>query len=166
MEESNIEKNTKSLWQFIAGKIGKLIFILFGVSLLLILLYEPSSIRAFYDLLSDNKCDSTDVNCFILAADNCENAKLLLTDDETGLFMEYFSIPSSRSFDSCVLIKRIISLDQNEPEEIKNLLTDKSFICDYTKGNFDEEWIFSLISGTEKCQGRLREALDQLILAI
>ena len=72
-----------------------------------------------------------------------------------------FSYSSSQS---CVFTKTLVSLNANESQEMKNLLSGKSMYCIYEKGKFDQRWVSSLIFGLENCQGDLKDRLGDLTL--
>lgn len=108
-------------------------------------------INSFSVVACENK------ECLISEAENCKNAELTLIE-EAGTF-EYLS-------KGCLLTKTILALDESESEEIKQLLEMKSMTCGYEKGNFDANWVNSLILGIEKCEGELAETLGQLVLSV
>jgi hypothetical protein len=99
---------------------------------------------------------SSDEARFINAANNCENASLTATDN-VGTF-------TYSSYDSCVFTKTLVNLNANESQEMKNLLNGKNMTCIYTKGNFDQRWVTSLIYGIENCSGDLKDDLGDLTL--
>ena len=98
----------------------------------------------------------TDEACFIAAANNCENTNLTVTDN-VGTF-------SYSSSEYCIFTKTLVSLNANESQEMKNLLEGKNMTCMYTKGNFDQRWVTSLIYGIENCSGGLKDDLGDLTL--
>lgn len=97
----------------------------------------------------------TTKECFISAANACDDSDLTLTED-AGV------IRYSSSKD-CVFTKTLVSLNAGETQEMKGLLQGKSLTCRYEKGKFDQRWVTSLIFGTEYCEGELRDTLVELI---
>ena len=94
-------------------------------------------------------CDSEE--CFISAANDCENATLAELDGAALL---------SFASQDCVLTKTLLAMDPNEPESIRNLLEGKSLACEYAPGKFDEGWVKSLYSGLDSCSGELKDSLN------
>jgi len=105
---------------------------------------------------------STNVTCmnetcfFIAAANNCEDKNLTVTDD-----VGTFSYSSSKY---CIFTKTLVSLNDNESQEMKNLLEGMNMTCIYERGKFDQRWVTSLIYGIENCQGDLKDRLGDLTL--
>lgn len=97
----------------------------------------------------------TDQDCFINAANNCENATLTLSED-AGVFQ-------LTSSGNCTFTKTLVSLDANETQEMKNSLEGKSLACSYTEGHFDTRLVTDIILGTENCSGGLKDALGELL---
>lgn len=93
--------------------------------------------------------------CFISAANNCENISLKSTE-------EYGAVNYSAK--DCVFTKTIVGLNDNETQEMQDLLEGKYFTCNYTKGNFDQNWTASLMFGIENCEGELREIIGMLMI--
>lgn len=102
--------------------------------------------------------DCTTKDCFISAANECNDITLTLSED-AGVF-EY-----SSSID-CVFSKTLVQSHESETQEMKNLLEGKSFTCTYEKGAFDERWVTSLIFGTEYCEGELKDILVELLVFV
>ncbi len=96
-----------------------------------------------------------DKDCFISAADKCEDTNIT-TNEDIGV-IEYSS-------KDCVFTKTLVTLNENETQEMKKLLEGKSMKCVYEKGKFDSRLVTSLIYGTEYCLGDLKDNLGQLIL--
>ncbi len=95
----------------------------------------------------------TDKDCFIAAANKCENASILFTDT-VGTF--------KYSASDCIFTKTLLALNSTESDEMKNLLQGKNMTCRYKQGNFDQRLVTSLIFGMEYCEGDLKEALAEL----
>lgn len=96
-----------------------------------------------------------DKDCFILAANDCKNLTLVITDD-AGVF-------KYSSSGGCVFTKTLVSLNESETSQMKLLLTGKSFSCNYEKGKFDRRLVESLLYGMENCDGELKDILGQLL---
>jgi hypothetical protein len=97
----------------------------------------------------------TTKDCFITAAGACKDTTLTLTE-EAGTFTYTATM-------DCVFTKTLVTAHPDEMQEMKTLLQGKSLTCRYTKGAFDERWVKTLVFGTERCEGNLREVLAQLI---
>ena len=93
--------------------------------------------------------------CFIPAANDCAAIDLTLTE-EAGTFRYVAK--------DCVFTKTLVSLDQTETQDMKDLLQGKSLTCRYEKGKFDPRWVNSLLFGTEYCEGELKDRLAELLL--
>jgi len=100
-------------------------------------------------------CDSQE--CFLTAANNCENAKFQQT--EAGSLFEY-------SANKCVLTKTLKKINETEPVEMKDLLEGKSLTCSYTFGGFNENWIKTLSIDIDACSGELKDSIEELMLAV
>lgn len=96
-----------------------------------------------------------DSDCFITAANACENSTFYSTED-IGLVMYETK--------DCFFVKTIVKTNDNELPEVTSLVEGKSLICKYNYGEFDNGWINSLSDGIESCQGDLKEALGSLIV--
>ena len=93
--------------------------------------------------------------CFITAANSCENSTFYSTED-IG-FVKYET-------SGCFFMKTLMNANKEELPEIKELVEGKSLICQYDYGNFDSRWIDSISDGIEFCQGDLKEAIGELFL--
>lgn len=93
--------------------------------------------------------------CFVTAANNCGNETIQVTED-------YGVVKYSIS--GCILTKTIVSMNQNESADIKKIVGGKNMTCLFTKGNFDQDWINSLVLGVEKCKGGLKDAIADLLV--
>jgi hypothetical protein len=92
--------------------------------------------------------------CFVTAANLCDNETIQITED-------YGVVKYSIS--GCILTKTIVSMNQNESADVKKIVEGKSMTCIYPKGNFDQDWINSLVLGAEKCDGGLKDAIMDLL---
>lgn len=101
-----------------------------------------------------------DMDCFIAKANQCEPAVYEETTD-MGKIMYYIKTDDAGN---CVLRKVITELSENEDPIIKKVLEDKGVECTYTKGNFNGQWMTSMVKGLEDCQGELKDALGPLLL--
>ena len=102
----------------------------------------------------------TTVECFVGAANECEETILELGED-IGV-VEYYTQLDSSGF--CILNKKIIKVSDNEDPVVKRMLEGKNLICAYKKGGFNERWVSSLIYDIENCEGELKESIGQLIV--
>ena len=96
-----------------------------------------------------------DKDCFISAANNCQDLNLTISED-IGV-MKYTT-------SHCIFTKTILSLNDNETQEMKNLLQGKNMTCIYKKGTFDQRLVKTLIGGMEYCNGELKDDLGKLIV--
>lgn len=99
--------------------------------------------------------ECADKNCFITAANNCQEISTILNED-----IGTFKYTSSKD---CIFTKTLITLNDNETPEIKKLLTGKSLTCKYEQTKFDQRLATSLFFGTEYCEGELKDILGKLI---
>jgi len=95
-----------------------------------------------------------DAACFIERANLCKAAALKLDQNGTAVSFEIAN--------ACNLTKRIITLPQDEPKEMRTLLEDKAMFCPYQKGSFNPSLITTLTIGIENCRGPLAMALQQI----
>ncbi len=109
---------------------------------------------------SDKSNVCGDIDCFIAKANQCEPAVYEETTD-MGKIMYYTETDDAGN---CVLRKVITELSKNEDPIIKKVLEDKGMECTYTKGNFNNQWMTSMVKGLEDCQGELKDALGPLLL--
>ncbi len=98
----------------------------------------------------------TEKECFVQQANDCKKIEITLTE-EAGAFKYAAS-------NECKFTKTLVSLNENETTEMKNLLEGKSFTCNYDKGKFDQRWAYTLIFGTEECNGELKDTLIDLLV--
>lgn len=99
----------------------------------------------------------TDADCFIERANECNSARFEGTIGD-GTIVEY-------SVEDCVLTKKISEFSDTEPEEVKSFFGEKEMICEYEKGNFNEDLIDGLSLGIDECEGELKDAIIELRLA-
>ncbi|MFH1439811.1 MAG: hypothetical protein ABIG89_04545 [Candidatus Woesearchaeota archaeon] len=100
------------------------------------------------------KCD-TEI-CFINKANECKES--LYEADDGSTIYEF------KSYRDCTLQKTITKVSDTEPLLIKEMFNKKSLKCEYTKGNFDDRWMSTLLGGLDKCSGPLKEALYELTI--
>lgn len=127
---------------------------LFIIGLLLIVGCVPPQTSAPYYAPNSAATTCTTKDCFISAANECNDITMTLTE-KAGV-IKY----SSRD---CTFTKTMISLDAKETQEMKNLLEGKSLTCRYERGKFDNSWANSLLLGTEGCEGQLKDILVDLV---
>jgi len=120
-------------------------YLLFGVCLVMIV---------FSNHLNAKKCD--DVKCFLAVANNCDDV-ILKSKDKYGLEWSY-------SASSCKLEKKLVAVDKNENVQMKSALEGKSVTCTYTKDNFNEHWVSSVMGDLDTCEGDLRDTIGKLLL--
>lgn len=94
--------------------------------------------------------------CLIDLANDCE--KVVLHQDEDGSIIRY-------EISDCSLDISFEKFAADEPEEMRELLGDKTMECSYGRGNFDASWLDSFIAGVEFCEGDLKNALFTLKIA-
>ncbi len=105
--------------------------------------------------LRQNLSACADKQCFRDIANSCGNVTLRVPEDY-GL-VEYSS-------SNCTFVKTLISLDENETPEMRNLLEGKNMTCTYKPGAFDGRLLDTLIYGTENCTGELKDDLGRLVI--
>lgn len=140
----NLKQNNK-VWELYLG---------IGVAVVLIIVVIFYVIN--YQAVPTTQVCSTN-DCFIQAADNCEPVMLDL--DENG------TVYSLVSTSGCTFTKAVKSVSPSEPDEIKNLFENKSLQCNYTKNNFNTNWVEKLSIGIENCTGDLKDSIYTLIAA-
>jgi len=91
----------------------------------------------------------------VQAANNCESLDLEVVE-KAGTF-QYTS-------NNCVFTKTVISLQEDEAQDMKYLLEGTSLSCSYQQGSFNEHWANSLLTDIEDCDGELKDLIAQLIL--
>ncbi|WP_103919401.1 hypothetical protein [Candidatus Venteria ishoeyi] len=94
---------------------------------------------------------------FIKLANDCKPAIFNFEIEEIGLQVE--------TYDDCSIKKTVTSLSADEPIEIVDLFFEKSMFCTYSENNFDEEYLSTLTTGIDYCDGELKENII-LILAL
>lgn len=145
------KKNKKELDVITYFTANKKLLVIIGIVIVVALLYllMPRSPKA-------EKCN--DLDCFITNANEC-NSTTYLETSEIGTIK--YSIANN-----CTLTKEIVELSENEDPFLKKALQGKKMECIYSKGNFNGQWIISLIEGLEDCQGDLKEAIANLLLTV
>lgn len=106
-------------------------------------------------LATSEKTTCADKTCFFAAANACQDAQY--TEDIEGTMMLYES-------KDCMLTKKISAFGPQEPEELQNLLKDKTIKCPYSKGQFTVTWM-DTFGGLDTCTGTLKDVVYQLRLA-
>ena len=99
--------------------------------------------------------DCTTKDCFISLSNECKDITITVNED-AGVF--------KYSSSDCVFTKTLVSLNEEETDEMKNLLQGKSLTCRYENGKFDQRLVDTLIFGTESCEGELKEILVRLLV--
>ena len=92
--------------------------------------------------------------CFLAAANACKNESLRLNESFGTVLL------STRN---CTFIKTVLYMNYEESTQIKDLVEGTSMTCIYKKGEFDQDWMNSLILGVEKCDGTLKDAIADLL---
>ena len=101
-------------------------------------------------------CNTAD--CFIADANECKATSVEIKEE--------IGVVKYTSTQDCTFTKQIVSLDESESQEMKNLLQGKMLSCSYEVGNFDQRWVNTLIDGIEICDGELKEIFGQLLILI
>tara|TARA_Y100000034_G_C6907521_1_gene421623 strand:- start:66 stop:659 length:594 start_codon:yes stop_codon:yes gene_type:complete len=127
---------------------NKKLIIGFFVILVLILII-------FGVILSLDSCN--DKECFVQSANLCEKA--VFTQVEKTITVNYET-------KDCVLIKKIIDLDNSEPKEVKDLFLNQEMSCNYEKGEFDSSFIESFSMNVVQCNGSLKDLIEQVRMLI
>ncbi|MBI5393634.1 hypothetical protein HZA96_07245 [Candidatus Woesearchaeota archaeon] len=125
--------------------------IIIGLILLGFIIFVAVYLKSF------SPFDCASEQCFLEKADNCNAARYQITIDQ----IQY----EFTTDNDCNVVKKIVKISNEEPIEIKNLIESKSMTCSYTKGNFNQELLTTLLSGLDKCSGQLKEGLYEIILA-
>jgi hypothetical protein len=99
------------------------------------------------------ECDTID--CFLEKANDCESASFTTKIGTTTILLEVSN--------DCLLKKEIIDLDMTEPEEVRNLFKGKSMICSYTKGYFDDDFVYQISGPLDDCRGSLVDTINEVI---
>lgn len=123
----------------------------------LVIIALAAGIYFLFPVFSDLFVSCNTADCFIAKAENCESAKM-----EQNFDGSIFKL----SVKNCVLTKTALKLNESEPQEIKDLLEGASMKCEYGEGNFNTDWTGTLSIGIENCSGDLKDAIDELILAL
>lgn len=121
---------------------------------LLVYLFSPQS-RSFFSTGPEISCP--DEVCFISTANECGNARMQKSIE--GSTFEFSTI-------GCTLTKNLMRVSPEEPAEIRELLEGKAMECEYTRSQFDNNTLDSLMAGSENCEGELGDAIADLIGSI
>jgi len=92
--------------------------------------------------------------CFLAAANTCKNESLRLNESFGTVLL------STRN---CTFTKTVLYMNSEESKQIRDLVEGTSITCIYKKGEFDSDWINSLVLGVEKCDGTLKDAIADLL---
>lgn len=141
IQEQLYPEDTTKKWQF-AAAVASVILVI-GVTLYFL---TGTGITA-------NICNDT--NCLTAAAEACQDA--VYYQDVEGTKVKY-------EIKGCTLTKTITEFGPKEPQELRDLLSDKSLDCLYEKGNFDKSWI-DVFGGLDKCNGNLKDTVYELRMA-
>jgi hypothetical protein len=103
----------------------------------------------------------SDLSCFVSKANECTKATYKETSD-------IGKISYSITFDNenCILTKEMVELSKNEDPFLKKALEGKKMECTYLPGDFNDQWMVSMIMGLEDCHGELKDAIGHLLLVI
>lgn len=101
-------------------------------------------------LFQEKNCNY-DKQCFIESA--LKGDSVSVKEEIIGSTLEY-------EFDGTTLIKRFVSFDSTEPQEVQDLLKGKKMTC--TFDTFDETIIDGIFGGIEYCEGELKDVVYEL----
>ncbi|MDD4983464.1 MAG: hypothetical protein PHH82_01320 [Candidatus ainarchaeum sp.] len=105
----------------------------------------------------------TTKECFLVATDS-NQCPPTVYKEVTGIgTFNYVVSPTYGVTDKCTFTKQILDLNENEDPFLKKALKSKEMTCSYVPGEFNENWIDSLIDGTEDCSGELKDAIVKLL---
>ena len=138
LEHSNIDFKKYGLISL--GVIVAIAIIVLGI------IYIPSLIT--------QKC-TTDL-CFITAANQCRSVEM-----DRNIAGSVYSLSEK----NCVLTKTIKTVNATETPVITALLKGTSMTCSYDKNGFNDNLMTTLSLGIDNCNGDLKDALEQLLLA-
>ncbi len=93
--------------------------------------------------------------CFIESANLCDKASF--SQEEGTITVEY-------STEDCILTKKVIALDDSEPDEVKELFIDQEMKCRYAQDNFDPYMIDGFLNEVDQCEGALKDLIFQIRL--
>ncbi len=94
-------------------------------------------------------------SCFIKAANNCEPAIYNTRIESLALRFE--------STKDCKLIKKVIDVDDTEPEKIQELFLGTTMVCPFQKGDFNKKYIEQISYDMLTCKGNLVEAIKKIL---
>ena len=98
----------------------------------------------------------SDKACFIAAANDCNSTNITITED--------YGVMRYETTTDCAFTKTLMSLSDNENQDMKSLLGGKNMTCVYQKGSFDPRLVNTLVEGTENCTGELKTDLARLVV--
>lgn len=90
--------------------------------------------------------------CFMEKANKCEPAKFKNTIKGTVVSYEA---------NNCVLTKKILSLEPEEPQEIVDAFMGKNMTCRYQMNNFNPLYLTTITGLLNTCEGELKTAVLQ-----
>ncbi len=101
-------------------------------------------------ILNGPKNCGNDLKCFTDIANRCGSAKFqnVIADAD----FKY-------SVNDCVLRKKVMSLAEDEPLDVKKRFEGKTMLCDYKINFFDAKFVMDIAGGIQKCRGPLAEAI-------
>ena len=117
---------------------------------------QPSQNAALQNATGDHISVCSDKDCFIAAANDCNSTSITIT--------ESYGVMRYETTTDCAFTKTLVTLDDNEGQDMKSLLEGKNLTCVYQKGGFDPQLVNTLIEGTENCTGELKVDLARLIV--
>lgn len=103
------------------------------------------------------KTNCAAADCFVNAANNCEDAKIVSQEDVGTI--EY------KSTKKCVFTKTILEPNEKVGTGLKAFLKGKSLTCNYKKGKFDRRLVDTLVFGIENCRGNLKPVIAEALLS-
>src|SRR4030042_927499 len=116
------------------------------VAILLILRYFPVGETAGKALFME-----VGESGFIRAANDCEAATY-----EKKIGTATFSMEITPD---CIIIKKVIAMDESEPKEIRDLFVGAEMECTYDRGNFDTDYVTQISGNLGYCTGTLVDAI-------
>lgn len=124
------------------------VFLILLVAILFLYFSGTLSGKAFLQ-----ECE--DEACLIDKANLCEETKFTTKIGTSTIEMEVLS--------GCRLKKTILKLDDAEPKEIREFFEGKYMICDYDKGDFDDDFAYQITGPLDECYGPLVQAISDVI---
>ncbi len=116
-----------------------------GIAVLIVVLLAV----LLFLLPGQNLCKTDE--CFIEAANECKPAILEKKIATADIRLEIK--------EGCVLNKKIIDMEEAEPEEVRNLFIGAEMNCNYDKGQFDDTYVEQISGNLGFCEGTLVDAV-------